>query len=204
MDNASFLLTIDRMSETRLHIKNALFHPMKTASLLPSSERLCDLIVKEAKVSSARVIVEFGPGTGAITEKIVKKTDPETTLVAMEINPDFAERTKKKFPRAFVFNRCAGDSRQCLESLEIAGCDRVVSGLPWAAFSDSLQKKILAAAESVLNPGGIFVSFAYAPIHMLPSGRRFRRNLETVFAKVEKTEILWGNLPPAFVYRACK
>ncbi len=192
------------MSEVGLYIKNAFLHPLKTASLLPSSERLCNAIVEEAGISSADVIVEFGSGTGAITEKIFEKMNSSATVVAMEINPDFAERTKKRFPRAVVFNRCAGDVPQCLESLGIEGCDRIVSGLPWAVFEDGFQKKLLTAAQNALRPGGVFVSFAYTPVHIFPLGRKFRKNLESTFSKVTKSRIEWRNVPPAFVYCARK
>lgn len=192
------------MSETALYIKNAFFHPLKTASLLPSSEKLCNMIVEAAGISSADVVVEFGSGTGAITEKIVEKMRSSGTLVAIEINPDFAERTKRRFPEAFVFNRCAGDAPQCLKSLGMEGCDRIVSGLPWAVFGDSFQKRLLTAAQNALNPGGVFVSFAYMPAHLLPSGKKFRQNLESIFSEVKKTGIEWNNFPPAFVYHARK
>ncbi len=192
------------MSEVALHIKNAFLHPLKTASLLPSSEKLCNLIVDEAAVSSADVIVEFGPGTGAITEKIVEKMDSSASLVAMEINHNFAERIKRRFPQAVVFNKCAGDAPGCLESLGITGCDSIISGLPWTVFGNGFQKKLLTAARNSLNPGGVFASFAYTPAHMLPSGANFRKNLESTFSRVTKTRIEWLNLPPAFVYRAYK
>ncbi len=192
------------MLEKRLFIKNVFSHPLRTASLLPSSRRLSKLIVDEADVHKAGVVVEFGSGTGAITEKILKNINSSASLIAMEINPDFAESIKKRFPQAVVFNRCAGDTLECLESMGISKCDRIVSGLPWAVFGDEFQKKLLAAARDALTSDGVFVSFAYAPVHMLPGGRNFRKNLESTFGKVEKTKIEWFNLPPAFVYRANK
>ncbi|QMU55703.1 MAG: methyltransferase domain-containing protein [Candidatus Mycalebacterium zealandia] len=192
------------MSETVLYLKNALFHPLKTGAVLPSSERLSNRIVDEAHVSSADVIVEFGPGTGALTQTIIEKMSPEATLVAMEINSDFAKRIRKRFPTARVFNACAGDTLKCLKSVGITECDSIVSGLPWSVFSDALQKKLLGSVYEVLNPGGIFTSFAYTPMHMLPGGRKFKKNLEAVFGKIKKTETEWRNVPPAFIYRAVK
>lgn len=204
LDNTNFILKIRVMSEVMNYLKNAVSHPLRTASLLPSSDRLSNMIVNTAEVLRADVIVEFGSGTGAITEKIIEKMSPSARLVAMEINPDFSEQTKKRFPQAVVFNKCAGETLDCLESLGIDGCDRIVSGLPWVVFGSSFQKKLLSAAREALNPGGVFVSFAYAPMHVLPGGKNFRNNLEAMFSKVEKTKIEWRNLPPAFVYRAQK
>ena len=192
------------MPEIGIYLKNVLFHPLKTGAVLPSSERLAGRIVDEAQISRAGVIVEFGPGTGTLTQKIIEKMNPEATLVAMEVNDDFADQTRKRFPLVRVFNACAGDTLKCLKSVEISGCDSIVSSLPWAVFSDALQKKLLNSACEALNPGGVFTSFAYTPLHALPGGRNFRKNLEAVFGEVEKTEIEWRNVPPAFVYQAVK
>ena len=192
------------MLSIALHLKNALAHPLKTASVLPSSEWLARRMVCAAGIEDARVIVEFGPGTGVITGEIAGRMNPSAKLVAMEANPDFAARIRSRFPCAHVFNRCASETAGRLREIGVDGCDRIVSGLPWAVFSDELQKKILFAAADALRPGGVFVSFAYTPAHMLPSGRNFRRNLETAFGEVRKTPVEWRNVPPAFVYRAVK
>lgn len=192
------------MSKIGTYLRNALSHPLKTGAVLPSSEQLASRIVSEAGVSQAGVIVEFGPGTGSVTEKIVEKMSSEAKFVAMEINSDFAEQIRKQFPRARVFNACAGDTLKHLKSIGITGCDSIVSGLPWVFFADDFQKKLLGSAREALNPGGVFASFAYTPLHALPGGKNFRKNLEAVFGKFEKTGIEWRNLPPAFVYRAVK
>lgn len=192
------------MPSIALHLKNVLAHPLKTASLLPSSVRLARHMVGAAEIENAGVIVEFGPGTGVITEEIAGRMNPSAKLVAMEVNPDFAARIRSDFPGAHVFNGCASETAGCLRELGIDGCDRIVSGLPWAVFSDGFQKKILSAAAEALRPGGVFVSFAYTPAHMLPSGRNFKKNLEAAFGEVSRTPVEWRNVPPAFAYRAVK
>ena len=52
-----------------------------------------------------------------------------------------------------------------------------------------------------LRPGGRFATFAYVPAAQLPPGRRFRALLESCFARVETTRVVYWNFPPAFVYR---
>jgi phospholipid N-methyltransferase len=75
-----------------------------------------------------------------------------------------------------------------------------VSGLPWTAFPESLQDAILGNVLPHLAPGGCFVTFAYYGFHQLPGGRRFRALLERLLPQVTTTEVVWANLPPAFVY----
>ena len=87
---------------------------------------------------------------------------------------------------------------------DIRSCDCIVSGLPFTAFSGQLQDDLLAALDDVLAPGGRFVTFAYVGGLLFPGGRRFRRRLRAEFGDVTTTPIVWGNVPPAFVYRATK
>lgn len=80
----------------------------------------------------------------------------------------------------------------------------ILSGLPWAGFSRDPQQRLLAAVVNALRPGGRFATFAYIHASWLPSGRRFRRLLESSFRSVASAGVVWRNLPPAFVYRCEK
>ena len=56
--------------------KNVLFrrflrNPVQVGALCPSSRALCSTIVSQVGVDRADVIVELGPGTGAITREII-------------------------------------------------------------------------------------------------------------------------------------
>lgn len=79
--------------------------------------------------------------------------------------------------------------------------DCIVSGLPWAAFSASMQTKFLDETMRVLKPGGKFVTFAYVHGLWLTRGRRFAGLLPKYFSSVSNSPIVWLNVPPAFVYR---
>jgi phosphatidylethanolamine/phosphatidyl-N-methylethanolamine N-methyltransferase len=64
------------------------------------------------------------------------------------------------------------------------------------------QQRILDAVTAALAPNGRFTTFAYAHAAWTPPARRFAASLRSRFAVVERTTVVWGNLPPAFVYRA--
>ena len=81
-------------------------------------------------------------------------------------------------------------------------CDAVVCGLPLASFNDSLQDDIIGEAHRVLRKGGAFVAFSYIQSPYLPQGRKIRDTLLKRFGRVEKSRIVWNNLPPAFAYTA--
>ncbi|MFM8364047.1 MAG: hypothetical protein ACKOAS_02720 [Verrucomicrobiota bacterium] len=95
---------------------------------------------------------------------------------------------------------CATRLGEHLQAAEMDRPDVILSGLPWAIFSGDLQSRLLGEIRSVLRGGGVFSTFAYYGPHRLESGRRFRKNLETAFGKVQRSPVVLGNFPPAFVY----
>ncbi|HOX04018.1 MAG TPA: methyltransferase domain-containing protein [Candidatus Paceibacterota bacterium] len=182
--------------------RNFIRHPQATGAIAASSSRLAALITDSARLEDARVVLEFGPGTGVFTERIVSRLAPGARFLAIEINPEFAAATRRRCPGVQVVEGSAVDARIHLQALGETRCDRVVSGLPWAAFPEALQDQLLATLLAILRPGGLFLTFAYPQGVWLPAGRRFRRKLMSRFAEVRTTRIVWLNLPPAFVYVA--
>jgi phospholipid N-methyltransferase len=178
--------------------------PGRTGAVLPSSEALAHLITDSAKLADARAIVEWGPGTGVFTEKILGKKSANALFFAMELNPEFAAATRLRCPKAEVIHESATHTRKYLTERGATGCDRIICGLPWASFPDALQDELLDTLASVLNPGGIFVTFAYLQGLMLPAGWKFRKKLRARFPKTKTTRVVWLNVPPAFVYCAEK
>lgn len=178
--------------------------PGSVGAVAPSSSQLAELITEAAGVAQASVVVELGPGTGAVTSAIQRKLRPGATFLAIEANESFVGVLRQRHPGLPVYHDCAQHIRRCLEASGHAQCDCVVSGLPFTAFSGRMQDDLLAAVNGVLAPGGRLVTFAYLGGRLLPGGRRFRRRLLAEFPKVTTTPTVWLNLPPAFVYRAVK
>jgi len=118
----------------------------------------------------------------------------------MEVNPDFVAATQARCPEALIYHDSATHARTYLEKLGHSHCDCIISGLPWAAFSEQLQDELLDTVHDVLRHGGRFLTFAYLQGLLLPSGLRFRRKLQARFSQVTTTRIVWANLPPALVY----
>ena len=183
-------------------LRQFLRHPGKTGAVAPSSEGLAELITDRAGLAEASVIVEWGPGTGVFTEKILQKKRPDALFFALEMNPDFVATTQARCPGAQVFQDSAANTRYYLERHGLRQCDCVICGLPWAAFDESLQDALLDTLVAILRPGGRFVTFAYLQGLLMPAGRRFRRKLKSRFTHVTTTRTVWRNLPPAFVYVA--
>lgn len=181
-------------------IKNFLLHPKHTGAIAASSSRLADLITDCADLKKAATVVEFGPGTGVFTEKILKKSLPGTLILAIEYNREFADMTQKRFPSVCVIHDSATEAKKHLKSFGKDTCDRIVSGLPWASFEENLQNALLHTIDEILPPNGIFVTFAYLIGLLMPAGQRFKKKLKLHFRSVETSRVEWLNTPPAFVY----
>jgi len=185
-------------------LKQTILEFRTTGAIAASSPDLCKLMVKTANIDSAKMIVEFGPGTGVISKVIMAEKPAQAQYFALEMNPAFVESMKKNCPEVTVFEDNALNLPKYLAQYNTETCDIVYSSLPWSLFSDELQSSLLDVIVQNLKPEGEFLTFAYIQGVLLPSGKRFRRKLEERFSKVERTHIIWRNAPPAFVYHAVK
>lgn len=168
-------------------------------AIAPSSPALAAKMVEAAGTSTSRHVLELGPGTGALTEAVGRAMPDDCGYLGLELNDSFVQRLRNRFP-GMRFECCCAQKFDLTTPEFAAGFDVIISGLPWTAFPEELQKAILANVLPRLAPGGRFVTFAYLGFHKLPAGRHFRDLLGSLLPNVTTTEVVWANLPPAFVY----
>ncbi len=149
-------------------------------------------------------LVEYGPGTGAITEIIQQRLQADTSFFAIERDPELAAHTRQRCPEVTVHEDCVSRVSDLCSQAGIEQVDAVLCGLPWASFSPEMQDICLKAMFEILPPGGRFATFAYWQGLMLPAGQRFRRYLKENFTTVTQSKTSWKNLPPAFVYQCVR
>jgi len=175
-------------------------HPRAVAAVSPSSANLARHLAASVDWDRTATILEYGAGTGAITETIVSRLPAKTRFFAIEISPKLADVLRERFPDIGVMQGSVEQVKPLCEAEGVEQVDAIVSGLPWAAFSDEDQTAYLDATMEVLRPGGQFIAFGYLQGRLLPAGRRFRRKLANYFSEVNISKPVWGNLPPAFFY----
>jgi phosphatidylethanolamine/phosphatidyl-N-methylethanolamine N-methyltransferase len=178
--------------------------PLSTGAVCSSSPGLSKLIVTDMGLESAKSVVELGPGTGAVTNFIIDNLAPGTAFFTVELNQDMYTAFTRKFPNIKTYNDCASNLPAIVHKEGLDKVDVVLSGLPWASFSEDSQEEILSAVVEALPKGGLFATFAYLQGAILPTGQSFRKRLHRHFSSVEKTQVVWLNVPPAFVYRCRK
>jgi phospholipid N-methyltransferase len=88
-------------------------------SMIPSSRFLATKMLKNIPFDQAKVIVELGPGTGIFTEKIMKRLNPDTHLVVIELNDVFYQNlaAKTKQENCHIVHGSASDLDKILSDL---------------------------------------------------------------------------------------
>lgn len=192
------------MNGTKHILRAFVRNSSQVGAIAPSSPQLASLMVDWLDWDSLECVVEYGPGTGVFTEAIAERLPDKATFFAIERDAVLAGITRGRCPAVDVHEACVTQVAELCRESGVEKIDAVVCGLPWASFSDELQKQCLDAMFEVLPPGGQFATFAYWQGLALPAGRRFRRYLHEHFSSVEQSRTAWRNVPPAFVYRCVR
>lgn len=177
-----------------------------TAALTPSSRFLAEAMVRPLPVDRAKLVVEFGPGTGVMTQMLLQQLPSDAKLFAFEINPRFVDylRTNIADPRLEVVACGAEQMDAELERRGVGQVDAVLSSLGFSLLPESLAHDILQGLPARLAPGGVFTQFQYVTRMRMQDGRLpeyfdVGRFMQRYFPIVRRRMIV-RNLPPAFVY----
>jgi phospholipid N-methyltransferase len=173
---------------------------LTVAAIAPSSAALATVATVAVPRTGSPVVVELGPGTGAMTEAIQQRLDGRGRHIAVEINPRFAQQLAARHPAVEVVHADATELTWVLAQRGLSQADVVVSGLPWAAFTENHQLDVLSAVVAALPPHGAFTTFAYVHTRWAPPARRLLHSLRSRFDEVVISRTVWANLPPALVY----
>ena len=190
-----------RLDEHVAFIGSFLRGPASVGALTPSSPALAKAMIAGCDLGQAETVVELGPGTGAFTGLILKEIGRRTTFIALELDEHHVKRLHREFPRAAVYRDTAANLPKYLRRHGKRHADYIISGLPWASIPHAQREEIMAAILESLAPGGVFTTFGYLLTRLFPSTRKFCRQLRKDFAVVERSKLVWRNIPPAYVYR---
>ena len=184
-------------------LKEFVNRPQEIGAIVPSSPALAREVVRSIAWDKVQVAVEYGPGLGAITGEILTRTEGKD-FFAIELNQAYADRFRRSYPDVPLYRDSVANVVSIAAEHGVEAIDCVISGLPWAIFSDAAQDELLDAMFQVLREGGQFVTFAYMHGLALPAGRRFREKLTRRFRKLDRSPVVWRNTPPAVVYHCVR
>ena len=161
-------------------------NPRSIGAVIPSSPYLANSMSQCIAKTANSLILELGPGTGAITQGILKSGISPHQLFVLELSPHFAEQLKINFPDITVIE---GNATQLSSLVQNKKFDSIISSLPLRSLPTADREKILTEIPKVLVLPGKFIQFTYA----LMSREKFYPGS----FKLTKSFIEWRNIPPA-------
>jgi len=192
-----------------LFLRESIKSIRSTASVVPSSRFLTAALCEHVDFNRARVIAEFGPGTGAVTNGILARMHPDAVLYAIDMNPSFIEHLKRscRDQRLVAVHGSASDLSRIVEKASNAGVDAVVSSLGLTSMDHATRKSIYDQVRQCLRPSGVLTQYQYltsqASCKISRSDFDEQRFLESYFHKVT-TKWVFINFPPACVFTCRK
>jgi phosphatidylethanolamine/phosphatidyl-N-methylethanolamine N-methyltransferase len=177
-------------------------------AVAPSSRYLTQAMLGPLSLERARVVVEVGPGTGAMTQALLNLIPFDATLLAFEINSRFSAYLKSHISdsRLVVINASAETLQKEIHGRGYERVDAVVSSLALGLMPDRKRRTFLRELGSLLGEAGVFTQYQYFHRLQMKNGqvRKFHlaHLLQAYFSSVQQ-RIIWRNLPPAFVF-ACR
>jgi len=199
---------IEFLRQTRQRFKT-------TGAIAPSSRFLAGAMTRHLAVHDRPAsILEIGPGTGAVTRRIVKLLKPQDRLDLVELNDDFAAILERRFRMDAPFHHVAEQTTLSNCSLQEFRTDLqydfIISGLPLNNFSAEMVQEIFEIYFRLLAPGGVLSYFEYMyvrPIRKLVTGGAEKSRLQTLDEIMGayrsrhhiRTDWVFVNIPPAWV-----
>ncbi len=186
-----------------------------TGAIAPSSRFLAkSMCWPMSQADGPRRILEIGPGTGAVTDRLVRKLRPNDRLDLVEINEVFVRRLRERFEHEPAWQKVA---QQCevhempLQDFQSdVPYDFAISGLPMNNFSPELVASLLEASFRLLDDGGVLSYFEYMYVRpvrrVISRGAEKQRigGIDDVVADWQtryrfQRDWVFVNLPPAWV-----
>ena len=176
-----------------------------TAAVAPSTRFLAEAMVDPLPLTGAKVVVELGPGTGAMTRRLLKLLPWEARVLAFEINPRFIQYLKTELPdpRLEVVPTGAETAADELRRRGYRRVDAVLSSLGFGMMPAKFSHRVIGDLAPFLDSRSGFTQFQY--IHNVrwhDGGVEFfdlREVLGQYFREIRR-QIVWRNLPPAHVF----
>ncbi|MCK4264954.1 methyltransferase domain-containing protein [Candidatus Babeliales bacterium] len=188
-------------------LESVIKDPVQMGTIVPCSgftgEELSRYVDQNNKPNK---ILEAGGGSGAITEKIIKKLKPSDVLDVVEIDPNLCKILRDKF------NSYKNVKIHCCSITDYSSpykYDYIISTLPFNAFKLDFVKQVRKKFEELVNTGGCLSYVEYtisAWKQYLPFIKdKDIKGVVNYLSKDRSTHsaekrIVWLNVPPTYVY----
>ncbi|UFX82673.1 class I SAM-dependent methyltransferase [Candidatus Absconditicoccus praedator] len=162
--------------------------PTQIGTFLPCFGGLVDSVISNIDFSNDLTILEFGPGNGNFTKKILRKATQKSCLYSFEINEKFYENCQNIEDERLVL---VNDSAENISKYIDKKVDVIISGVPLSALDKKLRMKIIENSYNFLRKDGKFIQYQYFSSAY--------SDLKLFFPSIQKYRVYF-HLPPAIYY----
>ncbi len=176
-----------------LFFRNFLRHPSRVGWLLPSSTYVVRSVLKRVNWRGARHFIEYGPGTGTVTNAILRRMRLDAKLIVFEVDPAFCNFLRATIldPRFHLVQQSAADVGAVLAKMGMESADCVVSGIPFKPLPRRAGGEIVQKTKRALRPGGQFLVYQFSGV--------VRSYLREHFSTIEES-LEWRNIVPTRIF----
>lgn len=163
-----------------------------TGAVAPSSPWLARTMASYVDPRANGPVIELGPGTGPVTDALIRRGVAQERLVLVEYSADFCKLLKRKFPRATIVQGDAYDIVETLAGAVSEPAAAIVSSLPLFTKLMETRLSLLSAARGLMQQEAPFIQFTYALVSPMPT-----HHPDYV---CQASKRVWRNVPPARVW----
>jgi phosphatidylethanolamine/phosphatidyl-N-methylethanolamine N-methyltransferase len=182
----------DRFDDEARFLRSWLERPLVVGAVMPSGKALARTMAAYVDPRIPGPVIELGPGTGPVTDALVRRGVAQDRLVLVEYNPDFCQLLKRRYPKATIVQGDAYDLAETLSGVLSEPAAATVSSLPLFTKPMDQRLELLEAAQALMHPDAPFIQFTYAVVPPIPARSQSYRT--------RASNRIWRNLPPARVW----
>lgn len=169
-------------------LRGLLRDPGRVSAPTPSSPALAKAIAAKVDPLKPGLVVELGPGSGAVTQALLARGIAPERLIAIEYNDYFAKLLAARFRGVRVIQ---GDAFQFEKYVPLGEpISAIVSGVPLLNFPLRDRRALIERALVLQGVGGRFIQLSYG----------WKPPIVSAFGVVPAKDIVWRNFPPAHVW----
>lgn len=151
-----------RRTSPAAFLRGFLREPRQVGSVIPSSRFLEQRIVEASNLSTARRVVELGPGTGGTTRTFLRHLAQDAQLLSIELSPYFHDLLGEiADPRFTNHLGSAEDIAEILALHNMGQPDVVISGIPFSKMPEAVATRVAQAVKDNLVEGGRFIAYQF-------------------------------------------
>ncbi len=187
-----FLAGKDRFQDEARFLRSWLERPLVMGAVTPSGKVLARTMASYVDPRIPGPVVELGPGTGPVTDALIRRGVAQDRLVLVEYSPEFCQLLKRRFPKATIIQGDAYDLTDTLSGILSEPAAATVSSLPLFTKPMDERRSLLEGAQELMHPDAPFIQFTYDMVPPIPARSQAYRT--------RASNRVWRNLPPARVW----